>query len=91
MKGSAITGPVGKEAAELWPVSYSFFPLQKILANSFPAYCQQLWCRHVKGCFLWGSGMEMGLLLHGSYEDSDHNKLTHVTKQSLLVRLPLRR
>lgn len=21
MKGSAITGPVGKEAAELWPVS----------------------------------------------------------------------
>ena len=23
MKGSAITGPVGKEAAELWPVSYT--------------------------------------------------------------------
>lgn len=23
MKGSAITGPVGKEAAELWPVSCS--------------------------------------------------------------------
>lgn len=23
MKGSAITGPVGKEAAELWPVSSS--------------------------------------------------------------------
>lgn len=22
MKGSAITGPVGKEAAELWPVSH---------------------------------------------------------------------
>ena len=22
MKGSAITGPVGKEAAELWPVSF---------------------------------------------------------------------
>ena len=22
MKGSAITGPVGKEAAELWPVCY---------------------------------------------------------------------
>jgi hypothetical protein len=73
MKGSAITGPVGKEAAELWPVSYSFFPVQKIIANSFPAYCQQLWCRHVMGCFLWGSGMEMGLLLHGLYEDSDHN------------------
>lgn len=26
MKGSAITGPVGKEAAELWPVCYSVFP-----------------------------------------------------------------
>ena len=24
MKGSAITGPVGKEAAELWPVSCLF-------------------------------------------------------------------
>jgi ribosomal protein L14 len=24
MKGSAITGPVGKEAAELWPVSSKF-------------------------------------------------------------------
>lgn len=23
MKGSAITGPVGKEAAELWPVRFS--------------------------------------------------------------------
>jgi hypothetical protein len=23
MKGSAITGPVGKEAAELWPVRYA--------------------------------------------------------------------
>jgi hypothetical protein len=22
MKGSAITGPVGKEAADLWPVSF---------------------------------------------------------------------
>lgn len=31
MKGSAITGPVGKEAAELWPVSY-------------PADCQRLDC-----------------------------------------------
>lgn len=31
MKGSAITGPVGKEAAELWPVS--FFP-----PPSFPSW-----------------------------------------------------
>ncbi|KAI4121445.1 MAG: hypothetical protein LQ338_006366, partial [Usnochroma carphineum] len=27
MKGSAITGPVGKEAAELWPVKASIFSL----------------------------------------------------------------
>lgn len=33
MKGSAITGPVGKEAAELWPVSVSVGILSKI-ANS---------------------------------------------------------
>ena len=25
MKGSAITGPVGKEAAELWPVCFNYF------------------------------------------------------------------
>lgn len=41
----------------------------------FSAYCQQLWCRHVKGRFSFrGSGMEMVLLLHGSYGDSDDNK-----------------
>jgi hypothetical protein len=49
MKGSAITGPVGKEAAELWPVSFlptypsiskyvfQFIPLirvQRIASNS---------------------------------------------------------
>ena len=41
MKGSAITGPVGKEAAELWPVSYLSFsqfhlltPSQRIASNS---------------------------------------------------------
>lgn len=50
MKGSAITGPVGKEAAELWPVS--FYPLLKIFSLFLTcpslAYCQQLRCRHVK-------------------------------------------
>ena len=54
MKGSAITGPVGKEAAELWPVSYPFLACQfgaifqqwKLIYSS-PAYCIQLWCRHV--------------------------------------------
>ena len=30
MKGSAITGPVGKEAAELWPVSVSSGIVSKI-------------------------------------------------------------
>ena len=25
MKGSAITGPVGKEAAELWPVRFTLY------------------------------------------------------------------
>jgi ribosomal protein L14 len=29
MKGSAITGPVGKEAAELWPVSSVLQPNQQ--------------------------------------------------------------
>lgn len=28
MKGSAITGPVGKEAAELWPVSILLLSLR---------------------------------------------------------------
>lgn len=31
MKGSAITGPVGKEAAELWPVSLYYF-------STYPSY-----------------------------------------------------
>lgn len=41
MKGSAITGPVGKEAAELWPVSRAIsavgtqlMVLQRIASNS---------------------------------------------------------
>jgi hypothetical protein len=29
MKGSAITGPVGKEAAELWPVRRDPLPLSR--------------------------------------------------------------
>ena len=31
MKGSAITGPVGKEAAELWPVSLNFYTYCNLL------------------------------------------------------------
>jgi len=34
MKGSAITGPVGKEAAELWPVSTKRRMFSAHLANS---------------------------------------------------------
>jgi ribosomal protein L14 len=55
MKGSAITGPVGKEAAELWPVSTT--PPKSTLVTwqaniSGTAYRLQLWCRHVSGCLL---------------------------------------
>lgn len=55
MKGSAITGPVGKEAAELWPVR-TYYPLspdmrstsKKRLTYVPPAYRIQLRCCHVK-------------------------------------------
>jgi hypothetical protein len=33
MKGSAITGPVGKEAAELWPVSVTLLFFQRFILN----------------------------------------------------------
>ena len=36
MKGSAITGPVGKEAAELWPVS---FPYRFFFRTPHTDYC----------------------------------------------------
>lgn len=42
MKGSAITGPVGKEAADLWPVSpqilYPFLPNTRDMSNTLTAY-----------------------------------------------------
>lgn len=55
MKGSAITGPVGKEAAELWPVST--LPTTWMLVSRdtnicLPAYRLQLRCCHVSGCLL---------------------------------------
>ena len=44
MKGSAITGPVGKEAAELWPVGFQAANLNAIPSLTFPAaYSQQFW------------------------------------------------
>lgn len=33
MKGSAITGPIGKEAAELWPVSLHSSPSHNKMGN----------------------------------------------------------
>ncbi len=47
MKGSAITGPVAKEAAELWPVSISW-RYESYCTNECAAYCFQLWCGHVR-------------------------------------------
>lgn len=54
MKGSAITGPVGKEAAELWPVSGDTKMLMGCLGKKADfdiAYCLQLRCCDVR-CFL---------------------------------------
>jgi hypothetical protein len=55
MKGSAITGPVGKEAAELWPVSATMLSWTSSLRGtniSLTAYRLQLWCCDVSGCLL---------------------------------------
>ena len=50
MKGSAITGPVGKEAAELWPVCLDWYLKcpQNLITNTFPAYRQQFRCCDVR-------------------------------------------
>lgn len=47
MKGSAITGPVGKEAAELWPVSFDVDLLKGCMLTGV-AYREQCWCRDVR-------------------------------------------
>ena len=50
MKGSAITGPVGKEAAELWPVCNSPAPFMARNHGLTPAaYCVQLGRGDVRG------------------------------------------
>ena len=70
MKGSAITGPVGKEAAELWPVSSYLFshPFEMHRTNnwvnsvSHPTLVSS--CEEVKIVVSFGV-MEMdGLALH---------------------------
>jgi len=58
MKGSAITGPVGKEAAELWPVRACVIPPSPRIPDSrYAAYRQQLGCRDVKDWFSVGLGV----------------------------------
>lgn len=58
MKGSAITGPVGKEAADLWPVSFSSPALHCSTTRKGQwlirpaAYRFQLRCCHVNCIFL---------------------------------------
>jgi hypothetical protein len=53
MKGSAITGPVGKEAAELWPVCCSaHLDTRRLVTDCETAYCQQLRRRDVKGAWV---------------------------------------
>jgi hypothetical protein len=51
MKGSAITGPVGKEAAELWPVRQA--PKESPAPLTVTAYRQQLRRRHVNALRTW--------------------------------------
>jgi hypothetical protein len=53
MKGSAITGPVGKEAAELWPVSQRRSCSESYL-TSYSVSPQTL-VSSCKGSFLRGS------------------------------------
>lgn len=59
MKGSAITGPVGKEAAELWPVS-SLGNLDRLVTNDRTAYRVQLRCCDVRRSFSSSSPTFMG-------------------------------
>ena len=67
MKGSAITGPVGKEAAELWPVRDipPWTPKEHTRLTHTAAYRLQLRCCHVNSptnkkrvlldnCYGWG-------------------------------------
>lgn len=51
MKGSAITGPVGKEAAELWPVRLYSCGHGNMRTDNNAAYCQQLRCCDVSGFY----------------------------------------
>lgn len=44
MKGSAITGPVGKEAAELWPVSCFPPPTMSLSTLSVRAHANMVIC-----------------------------------------------
>lgn len=70
MKGSAITGPVGKEAAELWPVgSPHLEPVSCSipLTDTYIAYCVEFRCGDVRWWFVmlaWMRGRSSGCF-HG--------------------------
>lgn len=42
MKGSAITGPVGKEAAELWPVSSLGLDMKEVYRTDYRSVLQAI-------------------------------------------------
>lgn len=75
MKGSAITGPVGKEAAELWPVSFDNACVEQQLLTHVSENRLQLGCRDVKvvSCF-WGLGW---VLLHCMGSIASTNRIGH--------------
>jgi hypothetical protein len=68
MKGSAITGPVGKEAAELWPVSslsttpsYHALTIPSVLPATPVSSCKVLACerksrKDKRACGAWWLG-----------------------------------
>jgi hypothetical protein len=75
MKGSAITGPVGKEAAELWPVSWAgrLFDLHKLMVSSVLQATPVSLC---KASFLRGSWLGFDSQLHKSSIVSSNDKMT---------------
>ena len=71
MKGSAITGPVGKEAAELWPVSLLSSMDIKYNLIIIIAYCEQFRRCYVESgeCDITHEGNKRLLSLQGNGKD----------------------
>ena len=94
MKGSAITGPVGKEAAELWPVSSCSLQIspsdqEAKLEYSVSRPTQVSSCEEVKKSVSLGFGKGLGwLCIAPSYErPSDHRKLNAFQTRSDSLKL----